>query len=83
MNSCKEPSNEHVDLLMPGGSMDFHDEICQVSLGGVGSVMPLRQALFLCNICVVFKAVVPIFPVACADFDIAKVLVSFSAFIFL
>lgn len=41
MNSCKEPSNEHVDLLMPGASMDFHDEICQVSLGGVGSVMPL------------------------------------------
>ena len=60
-----------------------------------------RQALFLCNICVVHKAVVPfgklhfihalinatddhkysLLPPT--DFDIAKVLVSFSAFIFL
>ena len=61
---------------------------------------PLCQALFLCNICVVFRAVLPygdlLFihastnatdnhkysPLPSADFDIAEVLVSFSAFIF-
>ena len=60
----------------------------------------VAQALFLCNICVVFKPVVPFgnllfvhaltnatddhkySPLPSADFDIAEVLVSFSAFIF-
>ena len=59
----------------------------------------LRQALFLCNICVVFRRFgnLRIFvhastnatedhkysPLPSADFDIAEVLVSFSTFIFL
>ena len=61
---------------------------------------PIKQALFLCNICVVFTPVFPFgyllfihastnatddhkySPLPSADFDIAVVLVSFSAFIF-